>query len=194
MLVTSDTAHPLVWIRNSLKNSLPSLTFVIGGAASGKSRYAESLCISSSLERVYLATSQVYDAEMAAKVSKHVAQRGAGWRTIEAPVDLAPTLTEAKAGEVVLLDCLTLWLTNVILGDYDLPKETARLLSALDACNAAVVVVSNEVGQGIVPDNALSRKFRNAQGQLNQTIAARADDVVAVMAGLPLALKGAARR
>lgn len=150
--------------------------------------------MSSSLERVYLATSQVYDAEMAAKVSKHVAQRGAGWRTIEAPVDLAPTLTQAQAGEVVLLDCLTLWLTNVILGDYDLSEETARLLSALDACNAAVVVVSNEVGQGIVPDNALSRKFRNAQGQLNQTIAARADDVVAVMAGLPLALKGAARR
>lgn len=170
--------------------SLPSLTLVIGGAASGKSRFAETLCVRSGLGKTYVATAQVYDAEMAEKVAKHVAQRGDGWLTIEAPVDVAAALGAARASDVVLIDCATLWLTNVILGEHDLEAATQSLLQAFATCLARIVIVSNEVGQGIVPDNALSRKFRNAQGQLNQTLAAQAGLVVAVMAGLPLVLKG----
>lgn len=172
-------------------NNLPNLTLVLGGAASGKSKFAESLCVQSGLRRIYIATAQVFDAEMAAKVAKHLDQRGTGWTTIEAPLDVTSALETAGKDDVVLVDCATLWLTNVILGHHDLDAHTSALLTAIANTPATVVIVSNEVGQGIVPDNALSRKFRNAQGQLNQTIAARADTVVAVLAGLPLALKGA---
>lgn len=172
-------------------NNLPNLTLVLGGAASGKSKFAESLCLQSGLRKIYIATAQVFDDEMAAKVTKHLDQRGAGWITIEAPLDVASAMATTGKDDVVLVDCATLWLTNMILGDHDLAAHTDALLTALGDTPARVVIVSNEVGQGIVPDNALSRKFRNAQGQLNQAIAARADTVVAVMAGLPLALKGA---
>lgn len=173
-----------------MKN-LQNLTLVLGGAASGKSKFAESLCFQSGLNKIYIATAQVFDDEMAAKIANHVDQRGAGWVTIEAPLDVATPLATAGKDDVVLVDCATLWLTNVILGDHDLDAHTDALLTALGNTHARVVIVSNEVGQGIVPDNALSRKFRNAQGQLNQTIASQADTVVAVMAGLPLTLKGA---
>ncbi|MFT5067685.1 MAG: adenosylcobinamide kinase/adenosylcobinamide-phosphate guanylyltransferase [Yoonia sp.] len=171
---------------------LPKLTLVLGGAASGKSSYAEMLCVQSDLTKIYIATAQVFDDEMAVKIAKHLDQRGMGWTTIEAPLDVASALKAATKNDVVLVDCATLWLTNVILGNHDLDTQTQLLLTALTSCAAPVVIVSNEVGHGIVPDNALSRRFRNAQGQLNQTIAARADTVVAVMAGLPLALKGTA--
>lgn len=174
----------------SLMISLPSLTLVLGGAASGKSQFAEDICLRSGRSKIYVATTQVFDDEMADKVAKHLAQRGDNWTTIEAPIDVAQALSSAALTDVVLLDCATLWLTNVILGEYDLETETRRLMTAITSCAAPIIVVSNEVGQGIVPDNALSRKFRNAQGQLNQTIAAQADIVVAVMAGLPLPLKG----
>lgn len=175
---------------SAIMNRLPALSLVIGGAASGKSRFAEGLCARSGRSKIYVATAQVYDDEMAQKVVSHLAQRGENWVTIEAPIDVASALAEASLDNVVLLDCATLWLTNVILGEHDLEAETAKLLEAITACPAPVVIVSNEVGQGIVPDNALSRKFRNAQGQLNQTLATQAELVVAVMAGLPLALKG----
>jgi len=171
--------------------ALPPLTLVLGGAASGKSCFAEALCVRSGRSKTYIATSQIFDEEMDAKVAKHRAQRGDGWTTIETPIDLAPALGAARSSEVVLVDCATLWLTNVILGDHDLTDETNRILAAIGTCAAPVVIVSNEVGQGIVPDNAVSRKFRNAQGQLNQTLATKAQLVVAVMAGLPLPLKGA---
>lgn len=174
--------------------SLPSLTLVIGGAASGKSRFAETLCDQTGRAKIYVATAQIYDDEMAAKVSKHLAQRGDGWTTIEAPIAVGEVLSQANAGDVVLVDCATLWLTNLILGEQDVEAATRSLLQAIEVCPASVVIVSNEVGQGIVPDNALSRKFRNAQGQLNQTLAAQAGLVVAVMAGLPLALRGALPR
>ena len=167
-----------------------NLTLVLGGAASGKSKFAETLCEQSGLAKIYIATAQVFDDEMAAKIAAHLDQRGKNWTTIEVPLDVPNALATAKAGEIVLLDCATLWLTNVILGEHDLDAHRAALLTALSACAAPVVVVSNEVGMGIVPDNALSRRFRNAQGALNQDIAAIADTVVAVMAGLPLALKG----
>lgn len=176
---------------SAFMNKLPALSLVIGGAASGKSRFAEGLCVQSGRSKIYVATAQVYDDEMAQKVTAHLAQRGTDWTTIEAPIDVASALAKARADDVVLLDCATLWLTNVILGEHDIEVETTNLLAAILPCPAPVVIVSNEVGQGIVPDNALSRKFRNAQGQLNQTLAAQAGLVVAVMAGLPLALKGA---
>ncbi|WP_166416991.1 bifunctional adenosylcobinamide kinase/adenosylcobinamide-phosphate guanylyltransferase [Cochlodiniinecator piscidefendens] len=170
---------------------LPSLSLVIGGAASGKSRYAEELVIATERPRVYIATAQVYDDEMQAKVDKHLVQRGPDWRTIEAPFDLTDALQSASAREVVLLDCATLWLTNHLLAEHDLRAQEAHLMAALTTCAAPVVIVSNEVGAGIVPENALSRRFREAQGGLNQRLAATADLVVTVMAGLPLVLKGA---
>lgn len=169
---------------------LPKLSLVLGGAASGKSAFAENLVLQSRNDPVYLATAQVFDDEMAEKVARHRDMRGAGWTTIEEPLNLGPALAAITPRQTVLIDCATLWLTNVILGDNDVGEHTDALLAALATCQGPVVVVSNEVGQGIVPDNALSRKFRNAQGALNQRVAAEAGLVVAVMAGLPLVLKG----
>ena len=170
---------------------LQRLTFVLGGAASGKSDYAEALAIATGLPRTYVATAQAFDAEMTAKIARHKDQRGAGWTTIEAPLALPETLGRISPDGVVLLDCVTLWLSNLLLQDDAAPDEpVARFLSALERMAGPVIVVSNEVGQGIVPDNALARRFRALQGRVNREIAARADTVVAVMAGLPLALKG----
>ena len=169
---------------------LTKLTLVLGGASSGKSARAEALVTGSGLTPVYVATAQAFDAEMAAKIAAHRASRGPGWRTVEEPVDLAAVLAAAQEGEALLIDCATLWLSNLLLAEADLEAEEARLLQALATCPAPVVVVSNEVGAGIVPDNALARRFRNAQGRLNQRIAAQAETVIAVMAGLPLTLKG----
>lgn len=170
--------------------TLPSLSLVLGGAASGKSAFAESLILKENRPPLYIATAQVFDDEMAKKVTRHREMRGSLWATIEEPLDIAATLKTVPTGQPVLIDCATLWLTNVILGDHNLKAHTDAFLKAISHCAGPVVVVSNEVGQGIVPDNALSRQFRNAQGRLNQDIASRADLVVAVMAGLPLALKG----
>jgi len=171
--------------------SLPRLTLVIGGASSGKSAEAERLVVASGLLRTYVATAQVFDDEMRAKIAAHRDMRGAGWTTIEEPLDLAPTLAAATAGEVILIDCATLWLTNHILADNDVDAAADTLLAALRKCAAPVVIVSNEVGAGIVPENALARRFRTGQGRLNQRLAAQADRVVTVIAGLPLVLKGA---
>ncbi|MFA8440390.1 bifunctional adenosylcobinamide kinase/adenosylcobinamide-phosphate guanylyltransferase [Yoonia sp.] len=171
--------------------SLPHLSLILGGAASGKSAFAESLVMQNTHpDPLYIATAQVFDDEMADKVANHRKMRGTGWTTVEEPLDLAPVLAKVKPGQPALLDCATLWLTNVILGEHDVDQHSAALLAALSECKGPIVVVSNEVGQGIVPDNALSRKFRNAQGRLNQQLGAQADLVVAVMAGLPLTLKG----
>jgi adenosylcobinamide kinase / adenosylcobinamide-phosphate guanylyltransferase len=169
---------------------LPDLTLVFGGAASGKSAFAETLILQQSTSPTYIATAQIFDEEMAAKVEQHRDMRGTRWTTIEEPLDLPHALLQAPPNAPVLIDCATLWLTNVILGDHDVDAHTAAFLSALALQEGPVVVVSNEVGQGIVPENALARRFRNAQGRLNQQIAAQADLVVAVMAGLPLVLKG----
>ena len=166
------------------------LTLVIGGARSGKSRYAESLITALPPPWIYVATAQALDAEMAARIGAHQARRGAGWTTIEAPCDLAGMI--AAQGETpVLIDCLTLWLSNLLLADADCDGEIGRLDQVLARAAAApVVCVSNEVGLGIVPDNALARRFRDLQGLLNQKIAARADRVVLMVAGLPLTVKG----
>lgn len=169
--------------------SLPPLCLVLGGAGSGKSDFAESLVTQASGPWHYLATAQAWDDEMREKISRHRQRRGSGWTTREAHDDLEAALAEARDG-VVLLDCLTLWLTGRLLAGDDLEAAQDRLLAALGAAKVPVVVVSNEVGAGGVPENALARRFQTAQGRLNQAVAAQAGLVVAVMAGLPLVLKG----
>jgi adenosylcobinamide kinase/adenosylcobinamide-phosphate guanylyltransferase len=170
--------------------SLPPLTLVLGGAASGKSDYAERLVAATDRPMLYIATAQSFDAEMDDKIARHQARRGDGWRTIEAPLDTTDAFECAHENEVVLFDCATMWLSNQLFAETNLDDAEATLFKAMADCAAPVVVVSNEVGAGIVPENALARRFRQAQGELNQHIAKRADLVVTVMAGLPLALKG----
>ena len=169
---------------------LQKLTLVLGGAASGKSAFAEGLVTQTGQPRVYIATAQAWDVEMQQKISRHQGARGPGWRTVEAPIEVPQALGGILPGEAVLLDCATLWLTNLMLADADLAARESELFEGLDACPAPVVVVSNEIGLGVVPDTPLGRRFREAQGGLNQRLAARADLVVLVAAGLPLALKG----
>jgi adenosylcobinamide kinase/adenosylcobinamide-phosphate guanylyltransferase len=166
------------------------LTLVLGGARSGKSRYAESLITAQPSPWVYVATAQAGDAEMAERIAVHQSRRRSGWQTVEAPHDLALALEAAPANAPVLVDCLTLWLSNRMLADADIDAETGRLEEALDRRAGPLVLVSNEVGFGIVPDNALARRFRDLQGRLNQRIAARADRVALLIAGLPLIVKG----
>ena len=170
--------------------SVPHLSIVIGGARSGKSRLAEQLVTIAGRARIYIATAEGRDDEMRARIAAHQADRGADWQTVEAPHELSAALATVPEGAVVLIDCATLWLTNRLLAGADLDAETDALLTALAACKARVVVVTGEVGWSIVPDNALARQFRDAQGRLNQRLAAEAGLVVAVIAGLPLVLKG----
>ncbi|MDO5756380.1 MAG: bifunctional adenosylcobinamide kinase/adenosylcobinamide-phosphate guanylyltransferase [Rhodobacterales bacterium] len=171
---------------------LPQLTMVLGGAASGKSRYAEAIVCRASARRLYIATAEAHDGEMSRQIALHRAQRAAdGWDTIEAPLDLAPALEGACADQAVLLDCATLWLGNHMMAGHDIAEAEAALMAALMRCAAPVVIVSNEVGLSVVPDNALARRFQRSQGALNQRLAQRAELVVLVTAGLPLALKGA---
>jgi adenosylcobinamide kinase / adenosylcobinamide-phosphate guanylyltransferase len=170
-------------------SSVPKLTFVIGGARSGKSRYGESVIATLPPPWTYVATAEALDAEMAERIAVHRARRGSNWRTIEAPRDLAAALRQCTTTPI-LVDCLTLWLSNHLLADADIDLEMARLEDALAAAKTPIVLIANEVGSGIVPDHALGRKFRDLQGVLNQRMAARADRVVLVVAGLPFALKG----
>jgi adenosylcobinamide kinase/adenosylcobinamide-phosphate guanylyltransferase len=170
-------------------SGVPKLTFVIGGARSGKSRYGESVITTLPPPWNYVATAEALDAEMAERIEAHRARRGPQWRTIEAPRDLAAALADCRTTPV-LVDCLTLWLSNHMLADADIGLELARLEEALAAARTPIVLIANEVGSGIVPDHPLGRKFRDLQGVLNQRMAARADRVVLVVAGLPLALKG----
>jgi len=172
---------------------LTDFTLVLGGARSGKSRIAEAriLALPQTGAPLYIATAQAFDDEMTARIAAHRAQRaGAGWRTIEAPLALAEALEQAPPQTPVLIDCLTLWLSNHLLARSDLPAEGARLARAIAAHPAPLIAVANEVGLGIVPDNALARRFRDEAGRLNQHLAAQAGRVILVTAGLPLALKG----
>lgn len=162
------------------------LTLVLGGARSGKSRHAEALVTRSPPPWRYIATAQAYDDEMRARIATHRASRPPGWDTVEAPLDLAQALATPHP---VLVDCLTLWLTNVILADQDPDAATVTLEEALNARRSPTVLVSNEVGLGIVPDNALARRFRDAAGLLHQRLAAHADAVTLLVAGLPLKVK-----
>jgi adenosylcobinamide kinase/adenosylcobinamide-phosphate guanylyltransferase len=169
---------------------LPKGTFVLGGAASGKSEWAENLCLSNSLSCVYLATGRVGDDEISMRVKVHKARRDSSWRTVEAPLDLGPQLSEVAADTTVLIDCATMWLSNHMMAQADLGSATAGLQEALSRCRAPWVIVSNEVGHGIVPENALARQFREAQGRLNIALAQQAALAVMIVAGLPQVLKG----
>ena len=166
------------------------VTLVLGGARSGKSRYAEALVATQPPPWIYLATAQALDDEMAGRIAEHRARRDGRWRTVDAPHDLAGALAAAPVGAAVLVDCLTLWLSNRMLAEVDVDAEIVAFEEALDRRVGPVVLVSNEVGFGIVPDNALARRFRDLQGRLNQRVAARADRVVLVVAGQPLTVKG----
>jgi adenosylcobinamide kinase/adenosylcobinamide-phosphate guanylyltransferase len=167
-----------------------NVTLVTGGARSGKSRYGESLITALPPPWVYVATAEAGDAEMAARIAEHRKRRPAGWTIIETPHELADIFSRIDEAAPVLVDCLTLWLSNRLLADANLEKETEALVSVLAHHMGPVVLVTNEVGSGIVPDNALARRFRDAQGRLNQRMAALADRVVLVVAGLPLVVKG----
>ena len=171
--------------------TFPRLSLILGGARSGKSRHAEAMVTQTPGPWHYLATGQGLDDEMAARISRHRTDRATGWITTEEPLALADALGRIATGPApVLVDCLTLWLSNLMLDGKDPEAETDSLLRALADLKAPIVLVANEVGLGIVPDNALARAFRDAAGRLNPRIAARADRVVFVAAGLPLVLKG----
>ncbi|MGF1561971.1 MAG: bifunctional adenosylcobinamide kinase/adenosylcobinamide-phosphate guanylyltransferase [Geminicoccaceae bacterium] len=167
-------------------------TLVLGGARSGKSRLAEGLALHTDLRRIYVATAQAHDDDMRARIAAHRARRDAGWQTIEEPIALAACLTaNTSLDTIVLVDCLTLWLTNHLLAGHDLTAVCDELTTALADLSGPVILVSNEVGQGVVPVNAMARRFVDHAGWLHQAIAARADAVAIVHAGLPHWLKGA---
>ena len=165
-------------------------TVVIGGASSGKSSWAEARAESLDLPKVYIATARIWDDEVQDRVLAHRKQRGTGWETRENALNPAAELAGLPPDRAVLLDCATMWLMNLIEAEQDVDAAAERLIDAIEACEAPVIVVTNEVGQGIVPDNAMARRFRIHQGRLNAMIAARADLVVQVVAGLPNVLKG----
>ncbi len=167
------------------------ISLILGGARSGKTSYALRQCLESGLRPFYFATATAGDAEMADRIARHKEERGAEWTTIEEPLDLPRRLVDlAKPDTIILVDCLTLWLSNILFSDLDCDAMSAELVRAISCCTGQVVFVSNEVGLGIVPDNALARRFRDLQGRLNQKIAKEANHVVFMAAGLPLILKG----
>ncbi|SCA55595.1 Bifunctional adenosylcobalamin biosynthesis protein CobP [Candidatus Terasakiella magnetica] len=165
---------------------MAKITLVLGGARSGKSAYAEKI-IEEAGGGMYLATSRVWDAEMAERVQTHQDRRNELWTTIEEPVHIHDHI--AKTDKPMLVDCLTLWLSNLMDEEADIDQETQKLCTSLRGAEHDVVLVSNEVGLGIVPDNALARKFRDHAGRLNQAVAQTADRVLFIAAGLPLTLK-----
>jgi adenosylcobinamide kinase/adenosylcobinamide-phosphate guanylyltransferase len=167
---------------------LPHLTLVIGGARSGKSRHAEQLIAALPPPWIYIATGQAFDGEMRERIAEHQSRRSGDWRTVEAPVELPAALADAT-GTPVLVDCLTLWLTNLMLGDHDLPAALSALDSALARRTAPTILVSNEVGMGIVPETPLGRRFRDEAGRLNQRVAAQAGRVLFMVAGIPMTVK-----
>jgi adenosylcobinamide kinase/adenosylcobinamide-phosphate guanylyltransferase len=172
------------------RGRLGHLTLVLGGARSGKSRHAERLVLASELAPVYVATAEALDDEMAARIAEHRRRRGQGWRTVEEPLDLVGVLrAECTSARAVLVDCLTLWLTNLMVAGRPLRAETAALVDALPGLAGALVMVSNEVGFGVVPTDAMARAFVDHAGRLHQSIAEQAEAVVLMTAGLPLYLK-----
>lgn len=163
---------------------------VLGGARSGKSRYAQARAESLPGTLLYVATAQALDGEMADRIARHRDDRGPRWSTLEVPIDLSTAIAaNAAPDRVLLIDCLTLWTSNLLFAERDLDAETEALAVAVAQATGPVVLVANEVGLGIVPDNALARRFRDAAGRLNQAVAAVAQEVQFVAAGLPLRLK-----
>lgn len=166
-----------------------AVILITGGARSGKSTRAETRAKAFSGRPVYVATAEARDAEMEARIARHRARRGTDWIEREVPLDLVPALVATDGGGARLVDCLTLWLSNLMHAERDWESEVKELASALPRLKSPVVLVTNEVGLGIVPDNALARSFRDAAGIMNQMIADVADEVEFVVAGLPMKLK-----
>lgn len=171
------------------------VVFVGGGARSGKSSFAQRLAEERSEQRVFLATAEALDDEMRERIARHQADRDDSWRTVEEPLELAAALErEASNRESVLVDCLTLWLSNLLLAERDLEQDVAALVELLERWEGGpLILVSNEVGQGIVPENALARRFRDEAGRMNQRVAAVATEVWRVDFGIPQQLKGLPR-
>ncbi|MEQ9489713.1 MAG: bifunctional adenosylcobinamide kinase/adenosylcobinamide-phosphate guanylyltransferase [Alphaproteobacteria bacterium] len=171
-----------------------SITLVLGGARSGKTRHGLMLAEGhreAGRQTVYIATAEARDDEMRARIDHHKKERDSNWKTVDAPFDLAAAIAGNSAPNTCLLvDCLTLWATNLLLAEKDAESETSTLVDALKSAKGPVILVTNEVGLGIVPENALARRFRDMAGRLNQDIAAIADRVIFIAAGLPLVLKG----
>lgn len=167
-------------------------TLVLGGARSGKSRYAqraaEAASAISDTKPIAIVTAQIYDDEMAERVAKHREERGDEWATVEAPLDLPQAIAALGQGDVAVIDCMTLWITNVMLAERDIGQQTRAILAALKSTPAKIWVVSNEVGWGIVPDNALARRFRDEAGRFNQALAECADHSILIVAGMKLNL------
>lgn len=167
-----------------------SLLFVLGGARSGKSRYALNRAEALPGALLFVATAQALDKEMDSRIARHREERGPRWRTIEEPLDLATVVrAESTADRVLLIDCLTLWASNLLLADRDIDAATVALVRALGEAQGPVILVANEVGLGIVPDNALARRFRDVAGIINQAVAACVNEAVFMAAGLPMRLK-----
>ena len=170
----------------------PGVTLVLGGARSGKSRFAESLAPAGAVQRVYVATAEPVDDEMASRIEVHRARRGPAWRTVEAPIELAQAIArESTPRTWLLVDCLTVWLGNLVHHGLDADAAREALLESLAAAPGPVVLVANEVGLGIVPDNPMARAFRDHAGRFNQAVARAAERVCFVAAGIPVTLKGA---
>ncbi|MGB3814391.1 MAG: bifunctional adenosylcobinamide kinase/adenosylcobinamide-phosphate guanylyltransferase [Shinella sp.] len=169
----------------------PGAVLVLGGARSGKSAFAERLVAETGLSRHYIATGRAWDDEMQARIAKHREDRGQGWETHEEPLALAARIADvARADRAILIDCLTLWLTNLMLEERDIAAEFAGLIEAIKTAPGRLVFVSNEVGLGIVPENRMAREFRDHAGRLHQQVAALVREVYFVAAGLPLKMKG----
>jgi len=176
------------------------LLYISGGARSGKSHYAEQRALAITGQRSYIATCPILDDEMAARIAHHRHQRsGQGWRTIEEPQDLIAALNSAHDSAVVLVDCITLWINNLLYHAQSSKQEldetwmratTLKVIEAARQCQGTVIFVSNELGMGIVPADALSRRYRDLVGRCNQTLAEQADEAVLLVSGLPLTLKG----
>ncbi len=163
---------------------------ILGGARSGKSVHGEQLVLSANLDPVYIATSQIGDQQMRERIDLHKARRGPNWSLIEEPLWLVDAIRSVdKSNHIILVDCLTLWLSNLMHNERDLADDVAGLTAIIPALSAKIVFVSSEVGLGIVPENALARRFRDEQGQLNQLVAAAVERVDFIAAGLPLTLK-----
>jgi adenosylcobinamide kinase/adenosylcobinamide-phosphate guanylyltransferase len=173
-----------------VRATAPDSLLVLGGARSGKSRYAQTRIEAIPGQLAYIATAQALDDEMVERIAHHRADRDMRWQTFEAPIALPEAIAKvAEQADAVLVDCLTLWLSNLLLDDSDLDAATEHLCHAVLVCPRPIALVANEVGLGIVPDNALARRFRDAAGRLNQFLAKHVDEVVFVAAGLPLQLK-----
>jgi adenosylcobinamide kinase / adenosylcobinamide-phosphate guanylyltransferase len=164
---------------------------VLGGARSGKSAFSERLALGTGLERHYIATGQAWDDEMRERIARHRHERGPSWVTHEEPLRLVETLAEIDSpGRIILVDCLTLWVTNLMMDDVDMAPRFAALTAQVERSKSSIILVSNEVGLGIVPENRMAREFRDHAGRLHQQVAAVADEVFLVAAGLPLRMKG----